>query len=191
VPSACDVDEIVAMTLRRAATCGRTRIVSVDGPAGSGKTTLARALAAAFAASGDDVTTVETLHMDDLYEGWEGLRPELEPRLVRQVLKPLSAECSARWQRYDWRAARFDGWVDLPVCDVLVIEGCGSGARAYDPYRTTLVWVEAGRDTRLARGIDRDGEQARPHWLAWMELEQSHFLINATRERADVAIRTD
>jgi uridine kinase len=191
VPCASDVDQIVAMTLRRAPTCGRTRIVSVDGPAGSGKTTLAGALAGAFALPGDDVETVETLHMDDLYEGWGGLRPDLESRLARQVLEPLSDERPARWQRYDWSAGRFDSWVHLPVCDVLVLEGCGSGARAYDPYRTTLVWVEAQRDTRLARGLERDGEQARPNWLAWMELEETHFLVNGTRERADLAIRTD
>jgi uridine kinase len=191
VPSASDVDAIVAMTLRRAPMCGRTRIVSVDGPAGSGKTTLAGALRTAFAAFGDDVTTVETLHMDDLYEGWEGLRPDLEPRLVAQVLEPLSDEDPARWQRFDWAAGSFDGWVDLSVPDVLVLEGCGSGARAYDRYRTTLVWVEAVRDTRLARGMERDGEQARPHWLAWMELEETHFTVNGTRERADAAIRTD
>ncbi|MBJ7451459.1 MAG: uridine kinase, partial [Blastococcus sp.] len=43
---------------------GGTRLVCVDGPAGSGKTTFAGRLAAAL---GDDA---ELVHMDDLYAGW-------------------------------------------------------------------------------------------------------------------------
>jgi uridine kinase len=182
-----EIDQIVAITTACEPAQGRTRVVSVDGPAGSGKTTLAGGVGDALAARGVDVGV---LHMDDFYEGWEGLRPDLEPRLIRQVLEPMAQGQPARWQRYDWAAARFGEWLDQPVPDVLVLEGCGSGARAYDPYRCVLVWVEADRDTRIARGIERDGEQVLPHWLAWMDLEQEHFRLNATRERADVVIRT-
>ncbi|MGO1280054.1 MAG: AAA family ATPase, partial [Cellulosimicrobium funkei] len=48
-------------------TASGTRLVVVDGPAGSGKTTLAAQLEAALPA--------QVLHMDDLYEGWRGLVP--------------------------------------------------------------------------------------------------------------------
>jgi hypothetical protein len=193
VPRAADVDridqidQIVQLTLRRSPTCGRTKAVSVDGPAGSGKTTLAAELADAFDARGLDAAV---LHMDDFYEGWAGLQPGLEPRLISQVFEPLADERPGRWQRYDWHAEAFDGWIDLPVVDVLVLEGCGSGARAYDPYRTTLVWVEADRSTRIARGIERDGEQILPLWLTWMDREEAHFRLNGTRGRADVVLRT-
>jgi uridine kinase len=182
-----DIDAIVATTARRAPTCGRCRVVSVDGPAGSGKTTLGGALRDAFEHLGH---AVEVLHMDDFYEGWEGLQPDLEPRLLGQVFEPLADDRPARWQRYDWHASEFDGWIDLDPPDVLVIEGCGSGARAYDPYRTVLVWVEAARETRIARGVERDGEQVLPRWLAWMDREAEHFRLNATRERADISLQT-
>jgi chloramphenicol 3-O-phosphotransferase len=188
VPPAADVDAIVALALSRAATCGRTRVVCVDGPAGSGKTTVAAIAQDAFAAAGSEAAV---LHMDDFYEGWEGLRADLEPRIVGQVFEPLADERAGRWQRYDWHAGAFDGWVDLAVTDVLVLEGCGSGALAYDAYRTALVWVEATSETRLARGMERDGEQMRGHWLAWMEREERHFQLNRTRERADIALRID
>ena len=191
MPSAADVDQVVEQTLQRSPTRGRTRVVPADGPAGSGKTTLAAALAEGFSARGLEVAV---LHMDDLYEGWEALRPDLEPRLVErvvsQVLEPVGDGRPGRWQRYDWLAHDFDGWIDLPVVDVLVLEGCGSGARAYDVYRTTLVWIEADRETRIRRGIERDGEQVLPHWLAWMDREDAHFRLNATRERADVVLHT-
>ncbi|HSS67831.1 MAG TPA: 4-amino-4-deoxy-L-arabinose transferase [Nocardioidaceae bacterium] len=187
MPSPGPVDQIVELTVDRPARCGLTKVVSIDGPAGSGKTTLSALLAGAVGARG---LSVAELHMDDFYDDWDGLGPDLEPRLLTQVFEPLADEQSGRWQRYDWHATAFDGWVDLPVVDVLVLEGCGSGAQAYDRYRGALVWVEADRETRVARGIERDGEQVLPQWLAWMEREEAHFRLNATRERADVVVAT-
>jgi uridine kinase len=43
-------------------------LLAIDGPAGAGKTTLAAKLEAEFSAH----STVRTIHMDDLYEGWDG-----------------------------------------------------------------------------------------------------------------------
>lgn len=181
-------DRVVDLLLERPPTFGAGRLLAVDGPAGSGKTTLATAARASLADRGMSAATV---HMDDLFEGWEGLRPELAERVERQLLGPLSAGHGARWRRYDWDAGRFDGWVDQPAVDVLVLEGCGSGARPYAPYLTLLVWVEAARATRLARGIARDGEPVRPRWLAWMELEAAYFAEHRTRERADLRIASN
>jgi hypothetical protein len=50
------------------------------------------------------------------------------------------------------------------------------------------VWVEAPRDLRLSRGLERDGDDARAHWLAWMDAESEHFARERTRERADVHV---
>lgn len=181
-------DRVVDLLLERAPTLGAGRLLAVDGPAGSGKTTLA---AAARAALADRGVSASTVHLDDLFEGWEGLRPELAERVEKQLLGPLSAGHGASWRRYDWAAGRFDGWVDQPVVDVLVLEGCGSGAQAYAPYLTLLVWVEAAPATRLARGIARDGESVRPRWLAWMDLESAYFAEHRTRARADLRIAAD
>ena len=43
-------------------------LLAIDGPAGAGKTTLAAKLEAEYSAH----STVRTIHMDDLYDGWEG-----------------------------------------------------------------------------------------------------------------------
>lgn len=187
-PPRAEPDEIAAAALRRAPRLGSCRLVSVDGPAGSGKTTLAAALAERLGLLG---ARVEVLHMDDFYEGWDGLSADLEPRLLGQVIEPLAAGRPGRWQRYDWHLGRFDDWHDLPVADVLVLEGCGSGARAYSPWRSLLVWVEAAPATRLARGIARDGPDVEPAWRAWMRREDAHFAAEGTRGRADLAQWTD
>jgi hypothetical protein len=167
---------------------GTTRLLCVDGPAGSGKTTLAAALERRVRDQGAEVATV---HMDDLYEGWSGLNASLESRVRTQILAPLAAGTPARWQRYDWYAGRLADWVDLPPPEVLVLEGCGSGAVGYARFIGVLVFLEAPRALRIVRGEQRDGVQVRDHWRAWMELEEAHFAANHTRERADVVLGSD
>nr|WP_243861186.1 uridine kinase [Cellulomonas uda] len=164
---------------------GPVRVVCVDGPAGSGKTTAGDGLVERASARGVRALVV---HLDDLYAGWSGLEGTLWPRLAAQVLEPLRRGRPGRFQRYDWTAGRFADWVDVPVPELLVVEGCGSAQRACDPIAVLRVWVEADRALRLERGLARDGEDARAHWLRWMADEAAHFARERTRERADVRL---
>ena len=180
-----------SLAMRRSAVLSGSRLVCVDGPAGSGKTTFAAELSDSAGSAG---CTVAVVHLDDLYEGWSGLEAEyadrLESRVLRQILVPLAAGEPARWQRYDWSAGQFDGWFDLHPPDLLVLEGCGSGARPYAAYITVLVWLEADRDTRIARGLERDGPDVLPYWMAWLETEAAYFARHDTRQRADLIVQT-
>ncbi len=176
-------DELISRPSRLA----RSRLVALDGPAGSGKTSLAKELTHHLAEHGHDV---ETVSLDDMYDGWAGLDPSLEERVVEQVLLPLTQGSAARWQAYDWAAEAFVRWHVLTPPDVLVLEGCGAGARAYTSYTTLLVWVEAAPDTRLARVVARDGQQVVDHLTAWTRAEQRHFTVNDTAARADLVVET-
>jgi hypothetical protein len=140
------------------------------------------------AAAASKGVRVAALHLDDLYEGWSGLEGSLWPRLQVQVLEPLRRGRPGRYQRYDWPTERFDDWVDVPVPELLVLEGCGSARRAADQFASVRVWVEAPPDLRLRRGLERDGAAARDHWLRWMADEAEHFARERTRERADVRL---
>ena len=155
------------------------RLVVVDGPAGSGKTTLAAQLGVALPA--------QVVHMDDLYEGWTGMTAGVG-RLVEQVLDPLAAGRPGRYQRYDWTLEDFAEWHDVPLAPFLVVEGCGAGARRIADLTTLLVWVEADDDLRLARGLARDGEEARGPWVEWMVSEREVYAAEGTAERADVVL---
>lgn len=180
VAGTATVGAVLDLARQRPATLGAGRLVCVDGPAGSGKTTLAAALAAASGAA--------VLHVDDLLEGWGGLPGVHEP--IGGVLDALAAGQDARWRRWDWiTGARAEEHVLRPA-PLLVLEGVGSGQRAWAARTTVLVWVEAPDDVRLRRGLARDGEEHRAHWQRWMAEEAAHFAAEQTRARADVHVTT-
>ena len=158
---------------------GPVRLVCIDGPAGSGKTTLAARLGDALGAA--------VLHLDDLYEGWSGLDGVFD-RLEEQVLAPLATGRSGRYQRYDWEAGHFAEWRDVPLSEHLVVEGCGSAPAALADRAVLVVWADAPAPVRLARGLARDGEHMRAEWVRWQELEDVHFAREGTRERAEVLV---
>lgn len=161
--------------------CGQVVVVAVDGPAGSGKTTLAGALTARL--------TAPTVHMDDLFPGWDGLvaAPGL---LADQVLEPLARGERAAYRRWDWHRSRWAETVPVPDAPVLVLEGCGCSVRPAGDYAAVRVWVEAAAEVRKDRGIARDGAAYAPHWDRWMAQEQALFTADGTRERADLVIDT-
>jgi uridine kinase len=163
----------------RPATLGEGRLLCIDGPAGSGKTTLAGAVAALE-------PHARVVHMDDLYDGWDGL-----PRVGDQLdtlLGPLASGRPGRYRRYDWSAGGWAESVTVAPVPLLVVEGVGSGSRAHAGLVTVLAWVEAPDDLRLRRGLERDGGALRAHWEQWMVDERRHFAREGTRERADLVV---
>lgn len=160
---------------------GGTRLVCIDGPAGSGKTTLAGRLATVLG------TGAGLVHMDDLYEGWT--MTGAVARLTSGVLERLAAGRPGAYRRYDWDAGAFlPDVVPVPVADVLIVEGCGSSPRQFDPWTTLRIWVEAPQELRLARGIERDGAELTDEWLRWQQLEADVFETEDTRARAHLHI---
>jgi uridine kinase len=175
-----DPAAVVAHAHAHPARLGAGRLVCIDGPAGSGKTTLARQVAEACGAP--------AVRMDDLYPGWEGLFG-VEPE-VQRLLEPLSAGRAGSYRRYDWRAGEYAETHVVEPAPLLVLEGVGAGNRAWRHLVTTLVWVEADDPVRLARGLARDGEAQRAHWVTWMRDEAVLFAREGTRPAADLVFGT-
>lgn len=176
------VDQIADRVRTAPPRAGTTTVVAVDGPAGSGKTTLAAALAERLGAP--------VVHMDDIYPGWDGLALAADA-IADHVLRPLAMGRPARYRRWDWERDEYREWADVPEAPILIVEGCGSGSTPGAAYLSFLVWMEAPHDLRMTRGIERDGEGFRPHWERWARQEQALFAAERTRERADVRIDTD
>lgn len=171
----------VEVALSRPPTLGAGRLIAVDGPAGSGKTTLATAVFETFPGC-------RVVHMDDLYDGWSGL-----PRVADQLdtlLRPLAEGRPGTYRRYDWDAGRYAETVVVDPVDLLVLEGVGSGSAAHADLVTVLVWVTAPEALRLERGLARDGSAYEPQWRQWLLDEAAHFARERTRDRADLVVET-
>ena len=166
------------MALARVPTLGTGRLICLDGPAGSGKTTLAEALAR--------LEPVTMVHMDDLYEGWSGLARVADQ--LDALLRPLAEGRPDCYRRYDWDLGAFAETVTVAPADLLVLEGVGSGSSAHARLVTVTVWVDAPHEVRMRRGIDRDGDAFAPYWSAWAAAEEEHFRRERTRDRADVLV---
>jgi hypothetical protein len=170
---------VLSLLADRPPTLGEGRLVCIDGPAGSGKTTLAAAVAAERPAS-------RVVHMDDLYDGWDGL-----PRLTVQLdglLRPLARGEAGSYRRYDWHAGRYAETVTVSPGPLLVLEGVGSGSRAHADLITVLAWVEAGQELRLRRGLARDGAALADRWRRWAADEDLLFRREGTAQRADLVV---
>ena len=169
---------VVALAASRSPTLGHCRVICIDGPAGSGKTTLGRLVARA--------TGGQLISTDDLMDGWEGV-DEVAHQLLR-VYEALEAGEPATYERYDWVLGRYEETVPVAPADWLVVEGVSCGAEALAAYPTVLVWVEVPDDLRLARGLARDGADLEPRWRQFMDGEREWLALEGIEERADVLV---
>jgi hypothetical protein len=173
-----NAEQVLGLALERPPTLGRGRLICVDGPAGSGKTTLAGELAEL---SGGDV-----VHMDDMFEGWGGL-PHVTGQL-ESLLRPLARGRAGSYRRWDWPGNAWAETILVPPARLLVLEGVGSGSRAHADLTTLLAWVEVPFELRMERGLERGGVGVAENWRQWAIDEQELFDREQTRERADVVL---
>ena len=170
---------VLDLAASRAPTLGAGRLVCLDGPAGSGKTSLAAAIAGLSPAA-------TVVHLDDLYAGWDGL-PGVGQQLDT-LLEPLARGATGRYRRYDWAAGRFAETVRVAPSPLLVLEGVGSGSAAHAGLATVTAWVAAPEALRRARAVARDGAELAARWAAWAAAEAACFAASGVAERADLVV---
>ncbi len=177
-----EIAELTARIAELPPLAGPTRVIAVDGPAGSGKTTLAAQL-------GERLDGALVLNTDQLYPGWDGLAEGAE-RLVDDVLRPLSEGAAAAVRPWDWLSDSEGERRSLPACETLIVDGAGCGSRAAAPFLSMIIWLDGDPELRQQRALDRDGEMFAPHWERWARQERQLFELEQTRERADLIILT-
>ena len=161
-------------------------IIAIDGPAGAGKTTLAHEIFLALSPK----MSVNVIHMDDLYDGWENaLTPDLT-----SILQYLSSQhqkrSAANIQRYNWTTSSFGEVEILEPADLLILEGVGSGDKAIQDELSALIWIDTDPAIGVTRVIGRDGPQVADEMNKWLGTQQEYFSQHSTREKADFILTT-
>jgi uridine kinase len=178
---------------------GPVRLVAVDGPSGAGKTRFAARLAAALDPGGSGASgRVAVVHTDDLLDGWDD-QFRFWARLEEQVLAPLRAGRSARYQRYLWHRRRFGGApVTVGPAGVVIVEGVSAARAVIRPELTLSVFVTAPAELRWRRAMQRHVESPgaeaadrvalRAYLERWRTAEDRHFTEDSTAEAVDVLV---
>ena len=187
--------DMLEMIARRAELLLAERVpvlVAIDGCCGSGKTTLAAALA--------ERLTAEVLHMDDFY-----LRPEQRSparyrtpgenvdheRFLAEVLLPLRKGEPALLRRFDCRSFTLQPPVEIPPAEIYLIEGSYSLHRELRELYDLRVFLTVDPDEQLRRITKRNGpEKAEEFRTRWIPLENLYFADLPVPELCDFVFKT-
>jgi len=161
-------------------------IIAIDGPAGSGKTTLAATL---FLALSPHISTT-VIHMDELYPGWESaLGGELTQSLTwltscHKSKKPLL------YSAFNWATNDFYEPKSHPSTHLLILEGVASAQIAIEERLATSIWLDLDPLIGYQRVIDRDGEKISREMTHWLVMQEQHFVADRTKERCEFLLST-
>ena len=177
-----EVKQILAAISKISSLNARPILIAIDGPAGSGKTSLANQLA-------NTLNSAKTIHMDDLYNGWEdALTATLTRHLEEWILDPLTQHQSVKYQKFDWNIGEYGQTVEIRDIELLILEGVGAAQARIRQQADLTIWIEVGPQIGLVRVLNRDGDQILPEMLKWQERESAHFIKDQTKENCQIFV---
>ena len=156
-------------------------LIAIDGRAGAGKTTLATRFF-------DELSldkTVEVIHMDDLYNGWEKALGEGLTKTLETIVKSHHNKAALEIDIYNWQSMSFDSKRMINPVDILILEGVGAGQKVVRNAGATLYWLDIDADVGIQRVLNRDGIQIASQMKQWQIVQEIHFMRDKTRENAE------
>ena len=161
-------------------------IIAIDGPAGAGKTILAHNLKLALSKS----FRVGELHIDDLSDGWDhALSSQLTDTLTH-ITECHKSSSPLSLSRYDWATSEFSKATPIDACELLILEGVGSGQSAIREQLSALIWIDIAGDQGLTRVLARDGIELENEMRKWLITQEQHFQGEGTQNAADFLLTT-
>lgn len=181
------IDQVTKETLELQDSGVVTPIILIDGRASSGKSTLAERIQNELFRQGESMPRI--VHLDDLYEGWQGLAAGVE-YLQRFVLNPLLAKQTASWQEYNWGLGNRDRWREFSGGTPLIIEGCGSLNQFTSTVAHLSIWLEVDEAIRRTRWLERDGDAFNEYFEIWAAQELDFIAREKSPTLADYLLQS-
>ncbi len=156
-------------------------LLAIDGPAGAGKTTLAAKLEAEYSAH----ASVQTIHMDDLYHGWNEALCEDLTKVLESITSAHLAGRGFVIKKFNWHLMHFDHEEQIAPTDYLILEGVGAAQAVVRKAGATTYWLDIDAETGLQRVLARDGAHIELEMRQWQIQQSIHFAADQTRENCE------
>jgi uridine kinase len=156
-------------------------LLAIDGPAGAGKTTLAAKLEAEYSAH----STVRTIHMDDLYDGWDNALGQYLTDTLQMITSAHVAGDNCIIKLFNWHLMSFDREEVITPTDYLILEGVGAAQEIVRKAGAITYWLEIDAATGLQRVLARDGAHIEKEMRQWQIQQSIHFTADKTRENCE------
>jgi len=162
--------------------CGVNKLICIDGPAGSGKTTLAKNLQKLLDNS-------HVIHMDEIYEGWQNsLNENLEININNWIILPMKTNKPITYKKFDWLLNLRNELVIIKDYKFIILEGVGAASLGIRDKSALNIWIEGRQEILLKRVLDRDGDQIKEEMYLWQIREQEYFSKHGTKKHCDIWI---
>ncbi|MEK7616388.1 MAG: hypothetical protein AAB420_04255 [Patescibacteria group bacterium] len=166
------------------------KVIGIDGLGASGKTTIAREIQKLHPKS-------SIVHTDEFYKPFAERNPaplvngatvsvDFDwDRFEDQVLKAVRRNLLVKYERYDWRADRWDNWVEIPPENWIIIVGVYALQSRFFTVYDYSIWCEVPKEIRLRRMVEREGEIVAHEWLEkWSGREENYLALEGPDKRA-------
>lgn len=177
---------------------GRTVLVGIDGGAGAGKTTFTEKFANRVR---EYVKPVSVVLTDLIYrpkaDRWKGPPGEMPigydldwERIRDQVILPLRAGKTARFQLYDWVEDRLNKMVEIDVGGVTIVDGVFALRNELSDHYDLRIWFSCRLETRVARLLAR-GDTPQNEIDYWLPIEERYHAAHTPERSAHIIINSD
>ena len=156
-------------------------LYAIDGPAGAGKTTYAAQLEAELSVN----ATVKTIHMDDLYNGWDNALSNALSEILDRISTAHLAGRECVIKKFNWSTMQFDNEEIITPTNFLIIEGVGAAQQIVRESGAITYWLDIDPEIGLQRVLARDGAHIEVQMRQWQIDQDKHFARDETRENCE------
>lgn len=165
---------------------GNHGIISIDGPCGSGKTTLATEL--------NEKYSYNVVHMDDFYlpfqkrdKNWMNIvAGHMDfKRLIETVLLPYKNRQKTNYVSYDCHSDKYLKSIPIDLDKIIMLEGSYSSHPELSDYIDVKIFMDIDSKEQISRLTKRNPKTVDKFISMWIPFENRYFEESSIRKESD------